>query len=201
MRIAPYGERALLAEPDDPHDVPSLRALAADQDGVVDAVAGARAVLAVFDPARLTAERLHALLASADLAASRPDVADRTVELAVRYDGADLAAVAEAARLSPAEVVEKHASADYRVRFCGFSPGFAYLDGLDARLHVARHRTPRTSVPAGSVAIAGEFAGIYPRSSPGGWQLLGTTDAALWDVSRDPPALLTPGTRVRFVPA
>ncbi len=91
-----------------------------------------------------------------------------------------------------------HSGAGYTVRFCGFAPGFAYLDGLDPRLHVPRRDDPRTSIPAGSVAIAGEFAGVYPRASPGGWRLLGRTDASLWDVDRDPPALLTPGTRVRF---
>jgi KipI family sensor histidine kinase inhibitor len=103
--------------------------------------------------------------------------------------------------LSPSQLIDLHTGAEYTVRFCGFSPGFAYLDGLDPRLHVGRRASPRTAVPAGSVAIAGEFTGVYPRSSPGGWQLLGRTDAQLWEVTRDPPALLTPGTRVRFVPA
>jgi KipI family sensor histidine kinase inhibitor len=191
----------LLVELDDPRDVPILRSLVADQDGVVDAVAGARTVLVAFDPGRTSFDRICAAMDLADLSGTDSPSDGPAVELRVRYDGADLDAVAEAAAMAPAEVVELHSSVEYTVRFCGFAPGFAYLDGLDDRLHLPRHRTPRTSVPAGSVAIAGEFTGIYPRSSPGGWQLLGITDAALWDVTRTPPALLPPGTRVRFVPA
>src|SRR6478752_2421824 len=89
----------------------------------------------------------------------------------------------------------------WRVGFGGFAPGFAYLVDGDPRLHVPRRGEPRTRVPAGSVALAGDFSGIYPQDSPGGWQLIGTTDAVLWDVDRDPPALLAPGTSVRFVDA
>jgi KipI family sensor histidine kinase inhibitor len=122
------------------------------------------------------------------------------LELAVYYDGADLAAVADRSGLTSAEVVRRHADREYVVLFCGFSPGFGYLTGLDEQLKLPRLGTPRTSVPAGSVAIADEFTGIYPRASPGGWHLLGHTEASLFDVQRDPPALLTPGRRVRFVP-
>jgi KipI family sensor histidine kinase inhibitor len=122
------------------------------------------------------------------------------VEIAVRYDGDDLHAVAAETGLAPHHVVEVHASVTYTVAFCGFAPGFAYLTGLDQRLHLPRLSTPRTRVPAGSVAIAAEYAGVYPRSSPGGWRLLGRTDADLFDPDRREPALLTPGTRVRFVP-
>lgn len=95
-----------------------------------------------------------------------------------------------------AEVARIHAAADYRVAFCGFAPGFGYLTGLPRE--VPRRVTPRTAVPAGSVALAGPYTGVYPRSSPGGWQLIGTTDAVLWDTARVPAALLAPGTRVRF---
>jgi KipI family sensor histidine kinase inhibitor len=122
------------------------------------------------------------------------------VELPVDYDGADLDEVARMSGLDVDEVIARHSNGIYTVRFCGFAPGFAYLDGLDPTLHVARRASPRTEVPAGSVAIAGEFAGVYPRRSPGGWQLLGRTTTVLWDLSARPPALLVPGTIVRFVP-
>ena len=111
----------------------------------------------------------------------------------VRYDGPDLDEVARLTGLTHAEVVAAHTGTPWRVAFGGFAPGFAYLVGGDPRLHVPRRDRPRPSVPAGSVGLAGEFSGVYPRSSPGGWQLLGTTDAVLWDADRDPPALLAPG--------
>ena len=125
--------------------------------------------------------------------------ASHEVEIPVRYDGPDLDDVARLTGLSRAEVVEAHTATPWRVAFGGFAPGFAYLVGGDARLRVPRRERPRAAVPAGAVALAGEFSGVYPRSSPGGWQLVGTTDAVLWDVDRDPPALLRPGTTVRFV--
>ena len=121
------------------------------------------------------------------------------VEIPVTYDGADLPEVAALTGLGQEEVVRRHREAAYVVAFCGFAPGFAYLRGLDPALHVPRLETPRVSVPAGAVAIAGEHAAVYPRSSPGGWRLLGRTELSLWDAAREPPALLVPGTRVRFV--
>ena len=121
------------------------------------------------------------------------------VEVPVTYDGPDLVEVAALTGLSPAEVVAAHTGRTWRVAFGGFAPGFAYLVGGDPRLTVPRRDHPRPTVPAGAVGLAGEFSGVYPRASPGGWQLLGTTGLALWDVDRDPPALLTPGTTVRFV--
>ena len=120
-------------------------------------------------------------------------------EIVVRYDGPDLDEVARLTGLTHAEVVAAHTGTPWRVAFGGFAPGFAYLVDGDPRLHVPRRERPRPSVPSGSVGLAGEFSGVYPRSSPGGWQLLGTTDAVLWDVDRDPPALLGPGATVRFV--
>jgi KipI family sensor histidine kinase inhibitor len=125
----------------------------------------------------------------------------RVVEIVVHYDGPDLQEVAELTGMSADEVVSAHCGAAWRVAFAGFAPGFAYLTGGDTRLQVPRRREPRTAVPAGSVAIAGEFSAVYPRSSPGGWQLLGHTDAVMWDVDRQPPALLQPGAVVRFVDA
>jgi KipI family sensor histidine kinase inhibitor len=201
VNVLPYGERAVLAEVDDPRLVPVVRAAMSHEAGVVDAVAGARTVLVLFDPLQTDAARLTAVLTAGGFALGHAGPSAPPVELPVSYDGDDLAEVAAAVGLSVPEVIELHAGAEYIVRFCGFSPGFAYLDGLDPRLHVARRSSPRTAVPAGSVAVAGEFTGVYPRSSPGGWRLLGRTDADLWDVARDPPALLSPGTSVRFVPA
>jgi KipI family sensor histidine kinase inhibitor len=200
VKILRYGEEALLVELDDPHLVPALRDAVGGIDGVLEAVPGARTLLVILDPVRLSHERAASAL-SAIIAKPRPHVATDLVELVVRYDGADLAEVGELVGLTSQAVVQLHSGATYTVRFCGFSPGFAYLDGLDPRLHVPRRAEPRTAVPVGSVAIADEFTGVYPRSSPGGWRLLGRTDATLWDSDRTPPALLGPGTAVRFVPS
>jgi KipI family sensor histidine kinase inhibitor len=123
----------------------------------------------------------------------------RRIEIPVVYDGADLAEVAELAQLSSEEVVERHAAAEYVAAFIGFAPGFAYLIGGDERLHVPRRAHPRKRVPAGSVAIGGPYSGVYPRDTPGGWRLLGRTTVSLFDATREQPALLASGDRVRFV--
>jgi len=170
----------------------ALRA-AGELPGVAELVPAARTVLVEGEPL----PDLAALLA--DVEPGQPP-AGPAVEIPVRYDGQDLAEVATLAGLAEDEVVRRHAGADYTVAFCGFAPGFGYLTGLPTELHVPRRHTPRTAVPAGSVGIAGEFTGVYPHRSPGGWQLLGRTGALLWDAERDPPALLAPGTRVRFTP-
>lgn len=124
------------------------------------------------------------------------------VEIPVRYDGPDLEDVAALWGVTPEEVARVHAGTEFRVAFCGFAPGFGYLTGLDEKFAVPRRSSPRTKVPVGAVGLAGAYTGVYPRSSPGGWQLIGTAspDTVLWDPDRDPAALLTPGTRVRFVP-
>lgn len=162
--------------------------------GVVELVPAARTVLVTGD--RLP--DLGPLLADLEETA---EPGGPEVEIPVAYDGPDLADIAGLAGLPEEEVVRRHSAAAYTVAFCGFAPGFAYLTGLPAELQVPRRATPRTAVEAGAVGIAGEFAGVYPRRSPGGWQLLGRTGAVLWDADRDPPALLAPGTRVRFTPA
>jgi KipI family sensor histidine kinase inhibitor len=123
-----------------------------------------------------------------------------TVTIDVRYTGADLAEVARACGVTSDELIALHSGVEYTSAFCGFLPGFSYLVGLDTRLHRPRRDTPRTRVPAGSVAIAGEFTAVYPSASPGGWHLLGTTDSVMWDESRSSPALLPPGAHVRFRP-
>ncbi len=120
------------------------------------------------------------------------------VTIDVDYDGEDLEHVAMLTGLDIDEVVDRHVNGSYVAAFCGFSPGFAYLRGLDPVLHLARRATPRTSVPAGSVAIAAGYSSVYPSASPGGWHLLGRTTAVVWDLRRTPPATLSPGTRVQF---
>jgi len=125
----------------------------------------------------------------------------RTVTIPVVYDGDDLADVARRCGMSVDAVVATHTSTEFRAAFCGFAPGFAYLVGLPAALHLPRRDSPRTAVPAGSVAIAAEYSAVYPRSSPGGWHLLGRTECAMFDVARDSPTIVVPGDTVRFVHA
>jgi KipI family sensor histidine kinase inhibitor len=197
MRIAPYGDEALLAEPADGDSVLAIAAAASAEPGVLEVVPAARTLLvrATRQALPRLAERLRELDARPP-AASVAAPAD--VVLEVQYDGADLAGTAAEIGIEPAELIRRHTAGHYVVAFCGFAPGFAYLRGLDRALHVPRLAEPRTRVPTGSVGIAGEFTGVYPRESPGGWRLLGCTDAVLWDLERTPPALLSPGTRVRF---
>ncbi|NNM48128.1 5-oxoprolinase subunit PxpB [Knoellia sp. DB2414S] len=167
--------------------------------GVVDVVPAARTLLVTTQSPEQVApltSRLEEVLSG--VAGGEPGPAEGEVDVPVVYDGPDLAEVAAATGLTEAEVVAAHTGTPWRVAFGGFAPGFAYLVGGDDRLEVPRRATPRTSVPAGSVGLAGEFSGIYPRSSPGGWQLVGHTDLVLFDVDRDPPALLRPGWTVRF---
>lgn len=170
---------------------------------IVDVVPGATTLLVVADPTALPdPRRLEQVERGARAGgAQAADVApERVHEIAVRYDGEDLPELASRAGWSPAELAARHAAVVYRVAFLGFQPGFAYLDGLPAELHAPRRATPRPRVPAGSVAIGGEWTGVYPLATPGGWNLLGTTDAVLFDPRRDAPALLQPGDGVRFVP-
>ncbi|MDO0928690.1 5-oxoprolinase subunit PxpB [Streptomyces sp. TG1A-8] len=201
MRTLPVGEEALLVEVATGEQAQALHAdlLRRRAEGsltVREIVPAARTVLldGLDDPARWAGE-----LASADVPPPAPR-ARGTIELPVRYDGPDLAEVAAHWQVPEREVARIHAGTEFTVAFCGFAPGFGYLTGLPARYHVPRRATPRTAVPAGAVALAGPYTGVYPRSSPGGWQLIGTTDAVLWDHAREPAALLSPGARVRFVP-
>jgi KipI family sensor histidine kinase inhibitor len=196
-----YGDQALLLDFDSTAEVlawyDALRT--ADLLGVVDIVPASRTVLLKLAGHRYQAStraRLDELCVEA--AAITVDTPGADVTIDVVYDGEDLDEVARLTGLSPDQVVAAHTAAPLRVGFGGFAPGFAYLVGGDERLHVPRRAEPRTKVPVGSVGLAGEFSGIYPRETPGGWQLIGRTDAVLWDVERDPPALLTPGTSVQF---
>jgi KipI family sensor histidine kinase inhibitor len=200
VRVLRYGRTALLVELGDLDEVMGLyRALsAAPPAGVVDLVPAARTLLVSFDPRQASFDDLSAAVKRTDPAAA-PASAGAVVDLTVSYTGPDLEEVAALTGLTRPEVVRRHTAADYVVAFCGFAPGFAYLTGGDPALNVPRRASPRTTVPAGAVGLAGEFTGVYPRPSPGGWQLIGSTEAPLWDLRRDPPALLVPGTRVRFV--
>ncbi|GAA3192146.1 MULTISPECIES: 5-oxoprolinase subunit PxpB [Streptomyces] len=202
MRALTVGAHGLLLEVDTADEVGALhaellrRAAAGELPPVTEIVPAARTVFldGLDDP-----RGVAAALATWDIppltATDRP-----TVDLPVVYDGPDLAEVAALWGTTADEVVRRHAATAFHVAFCGFAPGFGYLTGLPAECHVPRRATPRTRVPVGAVALAGPYTGVYPRSSPGGWQLIGRTDAVLWDPARENAALLTPGTQVRFVP-
>ncbi|MFF3860950.1 allophanate hydrolase subunit 1 [Streptomyces sp. NPDC002209] len=200
MRPLVVGGEALLIELDSAAEVAALHAEllrrrdAGELGAVRDVVPAARTVLldGVPEPGAL-AERI-ARWEVAPLAETEGPL----VTVAVRYDGPDLAEVARLWGVAEREVAGIVGRTVFRVAFCGFAPGFGYLTGLPERYHLPRRATPRTAVPAGSLALAGEYAGVYPRSSPGGWQLIGTTDAVLWDPAREPAALFAPGVRVRF---
>jgi len=194
MRWRRCGEDAALLDCDSLDQMRAAHAtvLAARPDGVTDLVPGARSLLVVGGLAAV-----RSLLEGADL--THPPAGDpREVTLDVHYDGEDLALVARDAGCSPDAVVELHTGAAYTVAFTGVAPGCGYLTGLPDSLCQPRLETPRTRVPAGAVGLAGEFTGVYPRESPGGWRLLGHTSTPLFDAHADPPALLAPGDRVRF---
>ncbi len=201
MRLIPYGDAALLVDLDGLDAVLGLSAALENQlpDGVVDVVPAARTVLLRFDRSRTTAAQVASAVRRLTAAPVEQFGAGQ-VEIPVVYDGADLAEVGRLTGLGVDGVVEAHAGATWTVAFCGFMPGFGYLVGGDPRLRVPRRADPRTRVPAGSVALADRYTGVYPRPAPGGWQLIGRTERPTWDLDADPPALLRPGVRVRFVP-
>ncbi len=168
-------------------------------DGVSDVVPAETTLLVRCDHAaaqQAVQDWLEELIESYD---ENPLRVDREpIEIPVRYDGEDLAFVAEACSLSEEEVIRRHLGTTYVAAFCGFAPGFAYLSGLDSSLQLPRRNTPRTRVPAGAVAIAATYSAVYPQESPGGWHLIGSTSTKPWDVARQPPALIEPGRQVRF---
>lgn len=200
LRVLMCGDAAVLVELAGLDDVLALHAaLAADlPDGVVDLVPAARTLLLRFDPAITGPAAVERAVREADpVAAVRSG--GELLEVPVVYDGPDLVDVAHHTGLSERDVIAEHTAREWTVAFGGFAPGFGYLTGGSTRLEVPRRVESRTRVPAGSVALAGTFSGVYPRCSPGGWQLIGRTGIVTWDVDRDPPALLRPGVRVRFV--
>lgn len=201
MRVLRCADAGVLVEVADLREVIALRDAVAARPipGVTDVVPAARTVLLRLAPGTDPSE-------VADVVGAlplTPDVENRrgvgaTVTVPVHYDGQDLAEVADLTGLSPREVVRAHTGTPWTVAFCGFAPGFGYMVGGDPRLRVPRRDEARVRVPAGAVALAGDFTGVYPRASPGGWRLLGHTELVVWDVDRDPPGLLRPGVRVRF---
>lgn len=207
MRVLPAGDRALLVELDSLEQ--TLAVFQALQrhapSGVEEVVPAARTLLIRYRPAVLSPQalaahvrRLGGMPGEAPRSAA-PAPGGRLVEIPVRYEGEDLEAVAELLGLSRVEVIERHTGMEFQAAFAGFAPGFVYLAGGDPCFHgVPRRPSPRTRVPAGSVAMAGDFSAVYPSESPGGWQLLGVTPCRMWDLARAEPALVQPGFRVRF---
>lgn len=210
-RVDPLGESAWVLTLSERFDLPIhervlavTRALAAARlPGVVEVVPAYTTVTLFFDPLEADAEALRGDLESlAGTAAGGPaGPPGRLHDIRVRYDGPDLDFVCRETGLRPEEVIARHTGPEYRVYLLGFAPGFAYLGDLDPALELPRRASPRARVPAGSVAIAGRQTAVYPLPTPGGWHLIGSTDARLFDPSRDPPALLQAGDRVRFLRA
>lgn len=211
LQLRAVGGSALLAEVPDARSALTLYSRLRAQpsappalDGVIDVVPAERTVLVTFDPARTDAARVRRWLQEAATAPVAPvaEAGQRRVEIPVTYDGPDLDDVARTLGLTVGELIALHTATRWTAAFIGFAPGFAYLTGDDeGRLALPRRATPRPAVPAGSVALAAGYCGVYPRESPGGWHLIGRTDAVLWDARRDDPALIAPGTVVGFVDA
>lgn len=191
MRVLPCGDTAVLLDCDSLDEAQSWYAALEDS---VDVVLGARTVLLRGEPPKLRALVARTTPSDNSISGDLP-----VLDIPTRYDGEDLADVSALTGLSADEIVTAHTGSLWTVAFGGFAPGFAYLTGGDPRLVVPRRDSPRTAVPAGAVGLAGEFSGVYPRESPGGWQLIGHTALAMWDLDREPPALLHAGGRVRFV--
>lgn len=198
MAVLPYGERAVLLQTASVaeslgvyHSVKGL-----GLGGVEDVVPASRTVLVTFAQPASLQTALPALRGIEPDEHEHDDAGEVTIE--VVYDGEDLADIADMTGMPVHEVIATHSGTAYTVAFLGFAPGFAYLTGLDERLHLPRRPSPRTKVPRGSVAMAGPFTAVYPHDSPGGWQLLGRSDAPLWDLERPEPSLLRPGMKVRF---
>ncbi len=206
-RIFPLGDTALVCEAPPPATLDCQRRVwaaaqaARDWPHVLEVVPGMNNLTIVFDPLEADRDALTGQLQAVWDAAGSASAVGREIEIPVRYGGAfgpDLNAVAAHTRLTEEEVVRRHSQREYVVFFLGFQPGFAYMGGLDEALHTPRRAAPRLEVPAGSVGIGGAQTGVYPSNSPGGWQLIGRTELALFDPAHTPPTLLQPGDRVRF---
>jgi KipI family sensor histidine kinase inhibitor len=198
------GDRGVLVEPGDAERLARLRSslAAAKPELVTDWIVGARTVLLTFDdPPDIPSLERELASRMAHTTAADPST-DAVLTIPVRYDGPDLGDVARLLGLTPEDVIAAHTGTEWACRFIGFAPGFGYL-GVDgeAPFRLPRRTESRPAVPAGSVALADEYTGVYPRRSPGGWQLIGTTELSIWDAARTPPNAIAPGTRVRFVRA
>jgi KipI family sensor histidine kinase inhibitor len=199
MRLRRCGPDAVLIEVSSLDEVDAVRTALAEADlpDLVELVPAASTVLAAFRPGTNGPTQLRPVLDTVDLD-RRTEAQPREVVIQVHYDGPDLDLVAETAGTDVEGVIAAHTEAHYRVAFTGFAPGFGYLVGLPPALRQPRLDNPRKRVPPGSVGIAGDYTGVYPTASPGGWRLLGHTDAVMFDSHRDPAALLAPGDLVRF---
>ena len=193
MRFLAAGGEAVLVELDDLDQTLALldRLMESRPRGVHEMVPGARTLLVRFDPLLTDRTALARAIGQLDLSAHAARQG-KAIDLPMTYDGEDLGSIAEILGWSVDELVRRHMAATYTVAFTGFAPGFAYMISDDPDIDVPRRATPRLRVPAGTVALAGKFGGIYPTDSPGGWQLLGTTPLRMWDTHRDKPALLAP---------
>jgi KipI family sensor histidine kinase inhibitor len=202
MRFLPVNTNALLVELDDLDQTLALLASLTEQPiaGVEGLVPAARTLLVSYRPSAQSFATLVEAIAGRTIGTATRR-GGTLIEIPVRYDGEDLAEVAQILGITAEEVVRRHTGSEYIVAFTGFAPGFAYLAGGHPGLNVPRRASPRTRIPAGSVGLAGSFSGVYPQASPGGWQIIGTTSAVMWDIEREVPALLQPGYRVRFVDA
>lgn len=199
MRFLPAGDSALLVELDDlTAALALLDGLAATPiAGVTEVVPAAQTLLVSVDRTVTSVAAVRAAIAAVTVAGERA-VSDTLVTIPVNYDGADLAEVAGILGIGIDELIARHTGTDYTVAFTGFAPGFAYLVGGHPSLDIPRRAVPRTKLPAGAVGLAGTFSGVYPKASPGGWQIIGQTNERMWDLGRDVPALLQPGFRARF---
>ncbi|MFM2481235.1 5-oxoprolinase subunit PxpB [Celerinatantimonas sp. YJH-8] len=199
MRFLPVNQNAILVEVESLEAVMALHQslMTAPIAEILDIIPAARTLLIYFDRHRLDQAQLVHLIRQREHLPVLP-AAGQLIVIPVVYDGEDLDDVAAWLEITTDEVIQRHTEHRYQVAFTGFAPGFAYLSCLDKPFNVSRRSSPRTRIPAGSVALAGEFSGIYPKDSPGGWQLIGSTSAVLWDLQRQPPALFQPGDQVQF---
>ncbi|WP_194836895.1 allophanate hydrolase subunit 1 [Nocardia sp. XZ_19_369] len=204
LRILPAGDRSMLVAPDEHADLVAFIDLLRRElpSGVHDVLPAAQTVLVTMTDAadsRAVEEQLRQLFRSIQGAGSAEVLPDDVRTIPVRYDGPDLESVAAQLGISVRALIAAHTRTVWRCSFIGFAPGFGYLEAAESGLAVPRRSESRTSVPAGSVALADGYSAVYPRRSPGGWQLIGTTDVRMWDLDRAEPSLLRPGTRVRFI--
>ena len=200
MRFLPVNFNALLVELDNLEQTLALLASLKNDPvtGIEELVPAARTILVSWRPSACSMAELVREIGQRDISA-RAHRGGTLIEIPTHYTGEDLADVAQLLGITPEEVIRRHTGSEYTVAFTGFAPGFAYLSGGHPSFNVPRRSTPRTRIPAGAVGLAGTFSGIYPQASPGGWQIIGVTSTAMWDLARDVPALLQPGYRVRFV--
>lgn len=200
MRFLPVNLNALLVELDNLEQTLALLASLKNEPiaGIEELVPAARTILIQWRPSACNMTELVRQISQRDVSA-RAQRGGTLIEIPVHYTGEDLADVAQLLGITPEEVIRRHTGSEYTVAFTGFAPGFAYLSGGHPSFNVPRRSTPRTRIPAGAVGLAGTFSGVYPQASPGGWQIIGVTPAAMWDLARDVPALLQPGYRVKFI--